>query len=221
MMRYKAIGFDMDGTLIDSVINYEKLANVEFDVLTGMGVPADLLEGKGDKDSILAGLKYLNSHGNDISKKDLEKKINTRAGEIESESVHLAKAYPGVDKMLTELRAKGYRIGLLTRGQRMYAEKAMGELDLLKYMDALQAYDDHPIGEQKPNPIAMRYLADDLGVDVKDILYVGDNLWDYFCARDAGSAFIGVASGANGRLRWERYPEVTVVDNVADIVEYL
>ena len=220
-MGYKAIGFDMDGTLIDSVINYEKLANVEYDVLTDMGVPSGSLESKSDRDMIMTGLEHLNSNGRGMTQKKLESIINTRAGEIEMESVELARPYPGVEEMLRELKARGYSLGLLTRGQRVYARKAMGGLGLLGYMDALQAYDDHPIGEQKPNPVAMRYLAEDLGVDVTEILYVGDNIWDYMCARDAGAGFIGVATGANGRLRWERYPEVRVVDNVSEITRYL
>ena len=220
-MRYKAIGFDMDGTLVDSVINYERLANVEAEVLGEMGVPTDLLGSENDKEVIDAGMRYLESHGEGIDPKELEKAINRRAGEIESEFIHLAKPYPGVEEMLIRLKTEGYTVGLLTRGQRIYAEKTLGNLGLLKYMDALQAYDDHPVGEQKPNPIAMRYLADDMKVDVKDVLYVGDNIWDYLCARDAGAGFIGVATGANGRLRWEKYPEVTFVDNVSEITEYL
>ena len=220
-MNYKAIGFDMDGTLIDSVINYEKLANVEFDVLKGMGVPEDVIGSLSDRETIEAGLRYLNAHGNDITMIQLEKIINTRAGEIEMESVDLAELYDGVEDMLKELKSKGYIIGLLTRGQRAYAMKAMGSLGILDYMDALQAYDDHPIGEQKPNPIAMRYLAEEMGVDPTEILYVGDNIWDYLCARDAGSGFIGIANGPNGHLRWERYPEVRTVDNVSEITRYV
>ena len=220
-MRYKAIGFDMDGTLVDSVINYERLAKVEAEVLGEMGVPTDLLGSENDKEVIDAGMKYLESHGEGIDPKELEKAINRRAGEIESEFIHLAKPYPGVEEMLIRLKTEGYTVGLLTRGQRSYAEKAMGMFDIMRYMDAMQAYDDHPLGEQKPNPIAMEYLAKELGVRPKDILYVGDSPVDYFCARDAGSDFIAIANGKSGRASWSRFEGLTVVDDVTKITDFL
>lgn len=86
-------------------------------------------------------------------------------------------------------------------------------------MDAIDAFDDHPIGYQKPNPISMKFLAQKLGVNVDEILYVGDNVWDYLCAKGAGAGFIGVASGRHGRTKWDAFDEdVAVVDSVASLI---
>ena len=219
-MKYKAIGFDMDGTLIHSVINYDKLANVEVDVLSELGVPSKLLVGGTESETVMRARDYLKSKGDTRTYEELCAIINKRAGEIEMESLDLASAFPGVPEMLGSLK-KDYRIGLLTRGQRAYAEKAMGMFDLMKYMDAVQAYDDHPFGEQKPNPIALEYLGRDLGVRPKDILYVGDSPVDYFCARDAGSDFIAIANGERGRATWSRFEGITVVDRVTQVMGYL
>lgn len=218
--RFKAIGFDMDGTLLDTAIDYEKLGNAEAYVLSGLGVPsAELSSARDDIDMIRKGVAYLNKQGNGISFDEACKMVNQRASDVEMEAVETAHCFPGVPELLDELRSKGYRIGLLTRGQRLYAESAMGRCGILDRMDAVEAFDDHPTGEQKPNPIAMDYLAKALGVASKDMLYIGDSVWDYHCARDSGAGFIGIAHGENGHRKWERVKEdVELIENISELI---
>ena len=220
---YKAIGFDMDGTLLDTAIDYEKLGNAERYVLCKLGVPdSDISSSPDDTEVIRSGVAYLNEHGNPITFDDLCRLVNQRASDVEMESVDTAKCFPGVERMLDDLRSKGYPMGLLTRGQRLYAESAMKRCNILDRIDVIEAFDDHPTGEQKPNPIAMEYLAKRLGVRCSEILYVGDSVWDYYCARDSGAGFIGIAIGENGRRKWERVKDdVILVDDVTKIASYL
>ena len=221
--RYKAIGFDMDGTLLDTVIDYEKLGNAEIFVLTGLGVPLSEIEHiPDDTEVIRRGVGYLNSHGNNISFDDVCRLVNQRASDVEMESVETAECFPGVTDLLNRLRSEGYRIGLLTRGQRLYAETAMGKCGILGMMDAVEAFDDHPTGEQKPNPVAMEHLAKALGVECKDILYIGDSVWDYYCARDSGAGFVGISRGENGHRKWERVKEdIDLIENISDVLSFL
>ena len=213
----------MDGTLLDTAIDYEKLGNAESYVLSNLGVPQSVLSGiTDDVEMIRRGTAYLNDNGNAITFDRVCELVNRRASDVEMESVGTAKCFPGVKDLLADLRMKGYRIGLLTRGQRIYAETAMEKCGILDDMDAIEAFDDHPTGEQKPNPIAMEYLARRMGVQCKEILYVGDSVWDYYCARDSGAGFVGIAAGKNGRLKWQRIKEkVDIVGNIADAVYYL
>ena len=61
---FKAIGFDMDGTLIDSDIDYARLGMVEHDVLTSLGVPSKVFAHMmSEKDMLVAGIDYLHSIG--------------------------------------------------------------------------------------------------------------------------------------------------------------
>ncbi len=218
--KYKAIGFDMDGTLLDTAIDYEKLGNAEAYVLSELGVPSDELSSACDDiDMIRKGVAYLNRNGNGISFDEACKMVNQRASDVEMEAVETAHCFQGVPELLDELRTKGYRIGLLTRGQRLYAESAMGRCGILDRMDAVEAFDDHPTGEQKPNPIAMDHLAKALGVVSKDMLYIGDSVWDYHCARDSGAGFIGIAHGENGHRKWERVKEdVELIENISELI---
>ena len=218
--RYKAIGFDMDGTLLDTAIDYEKLADAESYVLSGLDVPSsELSSANDDIDMIRKGVAYLNGHGNPITFDDVCKLVNQRASDVEMEAVDTAKCFPGVPELLEELRSKGYRIGLLTRGQRLYAETAMGRCGILDMMDSIEAFDDHPTGEQKPNPVAMEHLANALGVRASEILYIGDSVWDYHCARDSGAGFIGIAHGENGHRKWERVKDdIELIENISELI---
>ena len=221
--KYKAVGFDMDGTLLDTDIDYEKLGDAEVFVMTGLGVPPQELSGiTSDIEVIRKGVEYLNRNGNDISFDRACELVNQRASDVEMESVETAKCFPGVRDLLEDLRLKGYPLGLLTRGQRLYAETAMEKCGILELMDVIEAFDDHPTGEQKPNPIAMEYLARRLGVKCSEMLYVGDSVWDYYCARDSGADFIGISIGEKGRMKWERVrDDVKIVDDVRDILKFL
>ena len=218
--KYKAIGFDMDGTLLDTAIDYEKLADAESYVLSGLNVPSsELSSANDDIDMIRKGVAYLNGHGNPITFDDVCKLVNQRASDVEMEAVDTAKCFPGVPELLEELRSKGYRIGLLTRGQRLYAETAMGRCGILDMMDSIEAFDDHPTGEQKPNPVAMEHLANALGVRASEILYIGDSVWDYHCARDSGAGFIGIAHGENGHRKWERVKDdIELIENISELI---
>ncbi len=218
--KYKAIGFDMDGTLLDTAIDYEKLADAESYVLSGLNVPSsELSSANDDIDMIRKGVAYLNGHGNPITFDDVCKLVNQRASDVEMEAVDTAKCFPGVPELLEELRSKGYRIGLLTRGQRLYAETAMGRCGILDMMDSIEAFDDHPTGEQKPNPVAMEHLANALGVRALEILYIGDSVWDYHCARDSGAGFIGIAHGENGHRKWERVKDdIELIENISELI---
>lgn len=217
--RYKAVGFDMDGTLLDTNIDYAKLGNAEFDTLVSLGVPPESINTHAyEVDMIRSGVRYLNENGRPYTFDDVAELINKRAEEVELESVDTAEPFEGAYELLSALRDRGYKIGLLTRGQRRYARDAMTKCGLIGFMDVIEAYDDHPTGEQKPNPIAMEYLAKGLGVRTCEILYIGDSVWDYFCARDSGAGFIGIANGENGKRKWADHREVKLIDSVKDLL---
>ncbi|MCQ2056149.1 MAG: HAD family hydrolase [archaeon] len=218
---YKAIGFDMDGTLVDTKINYDELNMAEFDTLTSLGVPVKKINVTESTDvAIRQSIEYLRTIGKEYSFDQIEKLINKRAEDIEMRSVFTANCFSGTIELLKRIKSAGYLIGLLTRGQRKYVESVMKKCEIMGYMDAIDAFDDHPVGLQKPNPVAMNFLAQKLGVSVKEILYIGDNVWDYYCARDAGAGFIGVASGRHGRTKWDALDEdVFVVDSVTALID--
>jgi HAD superfamily hydrolase (TIGR01549 family) len=218
--KYRAICFDMDGTLLDTKIDYDKLGSVVRDVLIDIGVPGSKIDDHGSDDAMISdAIGYLSSTGVHCTRKEIDSLIDRKSVDVELENAHLATPFPGTIEMLKELHRRGYVVGVLTRGHRKYAEKVLGFCGVMDRLDAVVAFDDFEEGEEKPNPIAMKHLADELSVRTDEILYLGDSRGDYLCARDAGSGFIGVNSGRYSKERWLKVsPTMITIDCVADLV---
>ena len=68
----------------------------------------------------------------------------------------------------------------------------------------------------------MYYFADELEVEPSEILYLGDNVTDYYSARDAGAIFIGVLSGSADETVWKTEdPDMITVQYAGDVIRLL
>jgi phosphoglycolate phosphatase len=191
--KFLAIGFDMDGTLLRTDVNYSKLSGAVYAEMRRAGVPEHVLGLKeSSKFNLDGGMNYLKDNGRSDDIPHLLDRIHKKMRAVEQENVVSARPFDGGERMLEYLKRNGYRIGVLTRGSREYAVKALTVSGVIGMLDALVCRDDHHESESKPSPVAMRHLADALGVSPADILYLGDHRMDYFCARDSGAGFIGV-----------------------------
>jgi phosphoglycolate phosphatase len=216
---YLAVGFDMDGTLLRTDVNYSKLSEVVCGEMMSAGVPGHVLSLKeSSKINLDNGMNYLKRNGRSNDLHAVLEKIRKGFNLVENENVVSARPYDGAERMIEYLKDKGYRIGVLTRGGREYATKALTVAGVIGMIDALVCRDDHDETEAKPAPIAMVRLARALGVKAKDILYLGDHRLDYFCARDSGAGFIGVLT----RYTREDWASVSNgVDTIGTVAELI
>jgi phosphoglycolate phosphatase len=216
---YGAVGFDMDGTLLNTKVDMTRMAKIVFDEMVRTGVPEDEIDRtQGYKFNLDGGIDYLIRTGREDDIYRIYERIEGAARDIEMENVLMARPFPGAVRLLKGLRADGYRIGVLTRGCREYAETALGITGVLGLIDGLVCRDDFPERDAKPSPAAMRNLARILGVETSDILYLGDHKFDYLCARDAGAGFIGVLSGGYGAGDWRAVDEgIAMINTIADL----
>ncbi|MCL2143222.1 MAG: HAD family hydrolase [Methanomassiliicoccaceae archaeon] len=220
--KYLAVGFDMDSTLLRTDVDYSELTKVVFTEMAKAGVPESIMsvaEGT-SRSNLDAGIKYLERNGRAGDVDRIVKKINGGVKAIEMRNVMTATPYEGAEMMLMHLKGKGYKVGVLTRGSREYAVKALTVSGVIDILDALVCKDDFPENESKPSPAAMRHLADALGVTAADILYLGDNKFDYFCARDSGAGFAGVLTRYT-KKDWETFGNVDVINTVTDLMKIL
>lgn len=217
--KYRAICFDMDGTLLLTKVDYVKMSNLVFDVFEELGVPESAINrNDGYKFNIEGGCKWLIDNGRSADLYTIQGRISNLARDVEMEFVDEAKPVPGISEILFKLREMGYKIGVLTRGCREYAETALKVCEVYSLLDGIVARDDYPEEEAKPAPIAMKHMADDLGVRPEEILFFGDHTFDYNCAVDSGAGFIGVLTGTLDREDWFRLDEnMTVFEDVSEL----
>jgi len=215
---YRGIIFDLDGTLIRSSIDFMLMRERVMAVLKGQDLPPELLDPKGSMSyNVLIALGHLERRLDQQGLKDLLHNIEEASTEVEMMGVERTQAFPGVKEMLASLREDGYLLGLLTRGSRRYAERALEVAGLTGVFPVVVCRDDNDLREAKPNPVALVRTAGLMGLAPKECVFVGDHHIDQDCADGAGAFFVGVLSGSNDLERWSSKRPSLLLHSVADL----
>ena len=218
----KAVGFDLDGTFLNTHVDYKAIDMADKDACKGHGIPFDELVFTTKKRLRQPIRDWLISHGREHDIPEVEKEIDSTLTSIELENVDEARPFPGSLECVRELKARGYKVGLLTRGSHQYGETALTKAGIRDCFDAVVGRDYADYDHAKPSPKAMVYFAQELGVQPSEILYLGDNVTDYYSARDAGTTFIGVLSGSMDKDGWlKEDPDMITVQYAGDVIELL
>lgn len=207
-MKYKAVFFDLDGTLLDSVpmivkVTGETLASmgIQVDDLTlrhAIGIPLKVQARRfapGREQQFLDDYReaYL-PHANDDS--------------------HL---FPGTLEMLNELHAQGCQVGLVTSKNARGTEKAIELTGLAGVFDCIVTADD--VERHKPEPDPILHGMALLGVTPEESLYVGDSAFDVDMAQRAGVMMVAVSWGARTHQELQMICPDGVVDSWDEFLE--
>jgi phosphoglycolate phosphatase len=218
----RAIIFDLDGTLIHSEIDFERMNSALIEIYLEQGVPRELmLIGKGVSENMHVARDYLLKHLNEGQLTELEDTIETRLEEIELDSLPSVRPVEGAKEVILELRSNELEIGLLTRGSRKYAMAALRVAKLKDDIDHMICRDDFPWWEAKPNGMALHRLARMIGVKPEECIVVGDHRMDMECAEIGGARFLGVLTGSLDRGSWEAMGCPVVIGSIADLPRLL
>lgn len=203
--------FDLDGTLVDSNKTiYEATAftlnelNIKFDV-----------------DENLFALK-IGQHFNDIFKAfkidvpDFEKFISIYKKNY-FEQMEYSTLYTGIEETLAELKNRNIKISLLTTKVQDQAERIIDHFSLREYFDLVMGRREGIA--HKPSPEPLLKICNDLAVDVKNTLMVGDTELDIQCGRNAGSYTCGVLYGYRTKELLEIENPDFIVESIEDILE--
>lgn len=186
--QYDVVGFDWDGTIVDSVPykikHNQHLAAAHGNHLThkqvrtiwnNSGSFADLMEsltGSTDMVAIMAEIEQ------DYDAPEFAKR-----------------KFDFTPRLLREIGKSSFRAALLTSASRKILEldQDLLNIDVKSYFDFVQTADDTEF--KKPNGQFFAELIAQTGVDPARAIYVGDELKDGLAARSAGLDFIGVETG--------------------------
>ena len=221
--KCRAVCFDMDGTLLDTKVDYKGISDTVFHALEGSDYPRELIDyTKTYKNNVDRWFVWMQEHGRTEEAKRMAAAISDRISGIEMERVGEAVPFPGVPEMLRALRAKGYKTGVLTRGNRDYAETALRISGVIDLIDGMVARDDYPESESKPAPISMVHMAETIGVHPEEITYVGDHKYDWLSSVGVSAKFVAVKTGTYSEADWRALdPNITVIDSAADIIGFI
>lgn len=94
--------------------------------------------------------------------------------------IHL---YKGTDELLCQLRADGYKLGIITDGRPEGQRAKIKSLRLDEFVDYIIVTDElGGVEYRKPNNRAFVIMKEQFGVNYTEMCYVGDNIFKDFIA---------------------------------------
>jgi phosphoglycolate phosphatase len=215
-MRYAAIAFDLDGTLVDSAPDLHAAANR---MLAELGRPALTLPqvtsfiGNGVPKLVERCLEATGG-GGDLHADGLAR---FRA-HYDAAPANLTRPWPGVPEAARRLRAAGLPLGICTNKPEGPARKLLALLGLDDLFASVIGGDTLPEHKPQPEPL-IRCLAE-LGADPARTLYVGDSETDAETAANAGIPFALYTRGYRKRPV-EGFVAVLAFDDWAELPDHV
>ena len=212
----KAVIFDLDGTLIDSLPDI--LANVN-NALVHFGYKpctrASLMPfiGYGPK-VLLKG-----AMGGKVTDEQVEECRKYYNSIYTNKPYEFTTLYDGIESVIKTLKERGYKIALLTNKPQMTTDKVyesmLSHLGIDVYLGGTERFLPKPDGE------STLYLLELLGVSKENAYLVGDGDTDYLTAVNAGVNGISVLWGYRTKSQLEELGAKVFVNNPKELLDIL
>ncbi|MBO5993526.1 MAG: HAD-IIIA family hydrolase [Acidaminococcaceae bacterium] len=214
-MKYKAVIFDLDGTLLDTLTDLAEGTNYALHV-------------NGFPERTLDEIRRFVGNG---ARKLIERAVPD--GQIEAAleqvrqdfniyyKVHCKDhtgPYPGIMEMLRELARQGYALGVVSNKPDFAVQELIPEY----FPDIFASVSGEREGvAKKPAPDLILEAMKNLKADGSEAIYVGDSEVDLEAAANAGIPCISVAWGFKGRKFLEERHAATIIETPSEILKYL
>lgn len=211
----KAIIFDMDGTLLDTLEDLYRSANA---ALLRYGFP----ERSKEEIRQFVGNGAVNLMRRAVPRGEENPHFtDCLLAFKEHYGVHLNDhtcAYEGVEELLKTLKAAGYPMAIVSNKP----DFAVRELNRRYFGDVIKvAIGESESVRRKPAPDTVECAARELGVELKDCIYVGDSEVDLKTAENCKIPCISVAWGFRGRQFLEDMGARTIAERPQEVHEMI
>lgn len=157
-MKYKTLIFDMDGTLVDSKIDFEAIYK-NLGIQPGRSI-----------------IEYIQNLENEEDQKSALEIVHF----YENEGAEKSTLIPGVNELLKQLEHRNINIGVFTLNSRPIAQKTL-QLHNIQAPILITREDAKP----KPDPEGLHKICEYYGTPKDKALYVGDYKYDLIAGKNA------------------------------------
>ncbi|MGA1794897.1 MAG: HAD family hydrolase [bacterium] len=177
---YKAVLFDMDGVLVDSMPYHYRAWR---EVFRSLGISLDKMEiyKREGEQGIRSIAAILAEHGIQLSPEQMDQLLQKKEAIFKGMAAH--RLFPGVESLVRELRGEGYLIGLVTGTSR-------GEIDYVLPGNLIHSFDVVVTGDSvehgKPAPDPYLKAIEGLHIDPSDALVIENAPYGIQSAKKAG-----------------------------------
>jgi phosphoglycolate phosphatase len=191
-MIIRAIFFDLDGTLVDSLADLTDAVNHVRSVFLLQPLIEDsvrLKVGKGVRNLLGQVLP-------DVSAADIELALGIFTEFNREHIADKSRLYPGIFETLAVLASSNFRLTVISNKQEELSRLVLQTLGVDDLFEIISGGDTHPEG--KPSPLPLLNTAAKLGVAPSECLMVGDSINDIEAGQRANITTIGCTWGYGG-----------------------
>ncbi|MFT5561754.1 MAG: phosphoglycolate phosphatase [Candidatus Azotimanducaceae bacterium] len=216
MPNLKALLFDLDGTLLDTLTS---LANCFNRVLTVAGYPTHPVQayrhfiGDGARQCVI---RCLPEQVQD--EKTIDHVLQLQQADYRLSWQQDVELYSGIETLLAELKARGCKMAVLSNKDHGFVEQCIGHFFKPDTFVAVQGYS--ATIPHKPDAAGAKQLISQLGISASEIALLGDTAVDILTANAAEICSIGALWGFRDRLELESAGANYLVKTPQDVLEF-
>ncbi|NLW87860.1 MAG: HAD family hydrolase [Planctomycetes bacterium] len=214
-MRFKAVVFDLDGTLLDTIDDLADSMNV---ALAVHGLPkrtpaqCKYFVGDGVRNFALRAMAPVSDE------KVLAKVIEKYTADYAQRWAAKTRPYEGVVELLRELGQRGLAMAVLSNKPDEFTRRMTQQMLPDCFAVVVGARPDVP---HKPDPAAALAIARQLGAEPAQCLYVGDTNTDMQTAAAAGMYGVGVLWGFRTKAELIQNGAKSLVNHPLELLDLL
>jgi phosphoglycolate phosphatase len=215
-MKYKAVIFDLDGTLVNSIKDIADAMNavlIEKKYNTYSYEVYKTFVGSGLKKLVKRALPF------DVSSEEEVNECLTQMLEVYSKNcINKTVPYEGVLDLLEELKKQDIKISILSNKEDSLTKKVAAALlpDIISPVLGLKEE-----ALKKPNPKVALQISEEIGINPEETIYVGDSDVDMQLAKNARFLPVGVSWGFRSKEELIENGATTVLNIPADLLQLL
>lgn len=189
--------FDMDGTLVDSMGYWQRLAAEYLEYKGIREVPPAILEQIKPMTMTESAALFIREFGLSGTAESISAEINAMMDQHYRTDIPLK---PGVDKYLQSLSSRGVRMCVASATAEHLMEACLGRLGVLEHFEFLISCERVGVGKTKPD--VYHASAERLGAAPAEIAVFEDAIYAAKTAKEAGYYVIGVYDD-NAEKQWD------------------
>ena len=216
-IRYAAVLFDLDGTLLDTLEDLADSANM---VLERMGCPVHPIDPY--RYFVGDGVEMLGARAlpeNRRTENDIGRFVELMREIYAEHQTDKTRPYDGVHEMLTGLSSRGLTMTIYSNKpdgpSKSIVAALLGEYDFAVVRGALPGF------PKKPHPAGALAVAEEIGVAPSEFLYLGDTSIDMKTAAGAGMYAVGAEWGFRDAKELRESGAAVVVKDPREVLRLL